>query len=224
MIESSFIYLNGHSYMIDRASRKQQLKSKRQEQILKAASEVFVRKGYDAATIPEIAKSCGLAAGTLYIYYPSKRELFISVIESLMVAPVLVFFNNKMNKDFPTTFKDALYNRIGFLQGESLHHLLALMGEIQRDPGLSATFAEKVIKPFLGYMENIYRDRIDSGEFRKMEPKIVVRLIGSIMIGMSMLRMIEGETCPLNHLSQKQLGEEIMNFMLHGLLKHAVKS
>ena len=210
--------------MIDRASRKQQIKSKRQEQILKAAMEVFVRKGYDAATIPEIAKCCGLAAGTLYIYYPSKRELFISVIESLMVFPVLSIFNNKTNKDFSTTLNDAVKNRIDFLQGESLHHLLALMGEIQRDYELRAMFAEKVIKPFLGYMEHIYRARIDSGEFRKMEPEIVVRLIGSIMIGMSMLRMTEGETCPLNQFSQEQLGEEVMNFMLHGLLKPAVKS
>ena len=210
--------------MIDRVSRKKLAISKRQAQILRAAMNVFVRKGYTAATIPEIAKSCGLAVGTIYIYFPSKHELFISVVKSLIVAPVIGIFENKVSQDFPTILKDTIENRIGFLQGRSLNSVLALMGEIQRDDALRAMFAEKVIKPFLGRMENIYRARIDSGEFRKMEPEIVVRLIGSMIIGMSMLEMTEGETSPLNRISQEKLGDEIMNFILHGLLKPATKS
>jgi AcrR family transcriptional regulator len=210
--------------MIDRVSRKKLAISKRQAQILRAAMNVFVRKGYTAATIPEIAKSCGLAVGTIYIYFPSKHELFISVVKSLIVAPVIGIFENKVSQDFPTILKDTIENRIGFLQGRSLNNVLALMGEIQRDDALRAMFAEKVIKPFQGRMENIYRARIDSGEFRKMEPEIVVRLIGSMIIGMSMLEMTEGETSPLNRISQEKLGDEIMNFILHGLLKPATKS
>lgn len=210
--------------MIDRVSRKKLAISKRQAQILRAAMNVFVRKGYTAATIPEIAKSCGLAVGTIYIYFPSKHELFISVVKSLIVAPVIGIFENKVSQDFPTILKDTIENRIGFLQGRSLNSVLALMGEIQRDDALRAMFAEKVIKPFLGRMENIYRARIDSGEFRKMEPEIVVRLIGSMIIGMSMLEMTEGETSPLNRISQEKLGDEIIKFILHGLLKPATKS
>ena len=210
--------------MIDRVSRKKLAISKRQAQILRTAMNVFVRKGYTAATIPEIAKSCGLAVGTIYIYFPSKHELFISVVKSLIVAPVIGIFENKVSQDFPTILKDTIENRIGFLQGRSLNNVLALMGEIQRDDALRAMFAEKVIKPFQGRMENIYRARIDSGEFRKMEPEIVVRLIGSMIIGMSMLEMTEGETSPLNRISQEKLKDEIMNFTLHGLLKPATKS
>jgi AcrR family transcriptional regulator len=210
--------------MIDRASRKKIAISKRQAQILRTAMNVFVRKGYTAATIPEIAKSCGLAVGTIYIYFPSKHELFISVIKSLIVAPVIGIFENKVSQDFLTMLKDAVENRIGFLQEKSMNSVLSLMGEIQRDDALRAMFAEKVIKPFLGHMENIYRARIDSGEFRKMEPEIVVRLIGSMIIGMSMLEMTEGETSPLNRISQEKLKDEIMNFTLHGLLKPATKS
>ena len=206
--------------MIDRASRKKITTSKRQEQILKAALNVFVKKGYDAATIPEIAKSSGLAAGTLYIYYPSKRDLLITVIESLMVTPIVGIFKNQVNRDFPTTLKEAVTNRMAFLQGESLHNLLALMGEIQRDAELRTMFAEKLIRPFLGHMENIYRAHVDSGEFRKLEPGIIVRLIGSMILGMSLLEMTEGETSPLSRISQEKLGEEIMNFILFGLINN----
>lgn len=210
--------------MVDKVSRKKLIISKRQAQILKAATAIFVRKGYDAATIPEIAKSCGLAAGTIYIYYPSKHELFISVVESQIAVPIIDIFNSNESKDFQAILKDAVKNRVGFLQGESLHNILALMGEIQRDEQLGAMFAEKVVQPFLAHMGNIYRARIDSGELRKMETVIVTRLIGSIMIGMSMLRMIEGEAGPLNHLSQEKLADETINFILHGLLKPTAKS
>ena len=68
-------------------------------------------------------------------------------------------------------------------------------------------------------MENIYRVRMESGEFRKLEPAIIVRLIGGMMIGMSLLRMAEGETSPLNRIPPKQLDDEIMNFILFGLKK-----
>ena len=177
--------------MIDKALRKQQITAKRKEQILKSATEVFVRKGYTDATIPEIAKACGLAAGTLYIYYSNKREIFIAVIENLVVTPLKSIFENNSNSNFPNTLRNAITDRMDFLQGDTLPCLLALMGEIQRDSDLSRMYYEKLIKPFLEYMENIYRARIESGEFRKLEPAIVVRLIGSITIGMCVLQMTE---------------------------------
>jgi AcrR family transcriptional regulator len=211
-----------NSIMVDKASRKKQITSKRKEQILKAATEVFVRKGYTDATIPEIAKSCGLAAGTLYIYYSNKREIFIAVIESLIVRPLVDIFGKKSENNFPNTLKDAITNRMDFLQGDTLPCLLALMGEIQRDAELRKIYNDKLIKPFLEYMEKICRARIDSREFRKLEPEIVVRLIGSITIGMCVLQMTEGESSPLIHLSQQKLGDEISNFILHGLLKPVV--
>ena len=205
--------------MTDKASRKKQIITKRQDQILKAATEVFVRKGYTDATIPEIAKSCGLAAGTLYIYYPSKRELFIAVIERLVVTPLVGIFEQKGNNNFLITLKDAITNRMGFLEGNTLPCLLALMGEIQRDTELRAMYHEKLIKPFLSYMENIYRARIDAGEFRKLQPEIIVRLIGSMTIGMTLLENIEGEASPLNQLPPQKVADEIWNFILYGLMK-----
>jgi len=205
--------------MTDRESRKQQIGAKRQEQILNAATEIFVRKGYTDATIPEIAKLSGLAVGTIYIYYPSKRELFIAAVEKLIMDPIADIFAKKANEEYPNILKDAITNRMGFLQGDTMVHLLALLGDIQRDAKLRTIFAEKLMKPFLGRMENIYRVRMESGEFRKLEPAIIVRLIGGMMIGMSLLRMAEGETSPLNRIPPKQLDDEIMNFILFGLKK-----
>jgi len=51
-------------------------KSKRRDEIMAAAKEVFARKGFHATTIADIAKQAGLAYGSVYWYFDSKDELF----------------------------------------------------------------------------------------------------------------------------------------------------
>jgi AcrR family transcriptional regulator len=203
--------------MADRESRKKQITSKRRQQILDAALDLFAKQGYAATTMPEIARSAGLAAGTIYIYYPGKRELFVSVIESLMVVPILNIFKNETGDNFQKTLKKALNERLSILQSVIFTKLLSLIGEIQRDAELRALFMEKLIRPFLARMEELYRARIEAGEFRPMEPAITVRLVGGMMLGMNLLKSIEGEISPLNRLPQGQIIDEMMNFVLLGL-------
>ena len=205
--------------MPDRESRRKLITVKRRQQILDAALEVFAHKGYTAATIPEIAKAAGLAAGTIYIYYPSKRELFVAVIENLLVAPLINIFENPTGDSFQKTLKNAINDRLSVLQNVLLTRLLCLIGEIQRDPELRAIFMEKLIRPFLSRMETFYQTRIDSGEFRPMETAVTVRLVGGLMLGMNLLKSIEGDSSPLSRLPQSQIVDEIMNFVLHGLSK-----
>jgi AcrR family transcriptional regulator len=210
--------------MTDRETRKQQITAKREEQILRAATDVFVTKGYDGATIPEIARLCGAATGTIYIYYPSKRELFIAVVKTLIVTPLVSIFKNQKGENFPGTLKEALNDRITVLQGDAMPSLMALMGEIQRDDELRAMFAEKLVKPFLEFMESVYREKILSGEFREFKPELIVRLIGGMTIGMIMLKNIEGTESPLNTMPQEEVAEQIMNFILYGLMNTARKN
>lgn len=59
--------------------RKQREKLHRRETIIKAARDLFFEKGY-STTMEEIAERAELSKGTLYIYFNSKDELYISVI------------------------------------------------------------------------------------------------------------------------------------------------
>ncbi|MCD4743854.1 MAG: TetR/AcrR family transcriptional regulator [Desulfobacteraceae bacterium] len=61
--------------------RKKREKESRRLQILEAAKEVFSSKGYNAATMEEIADAAELSPGTLYIYFKNKEELhtFLSI-------------------------------------------------------------------------------------------------------------------------------------------------
>ena len=54
----------------------------RRAEILEAARTVFAGKGFEAATIDDIAHAAGVAKGTLYLYYPSKREIYWAALRA----------------------------------------------------------------------------------------------------------------------------------------------
>jgi AcrR family transcriptional regulator len=54
----------------------------RHAEILEAARRVFAEKGFEQASVDEIAHAAGVAKGTVYLYYPSKRELYWEALKS----------------------------------------------------------------------------------------------------------------------------------------------
>ena len=49
--------------------------------ILDAAREVFCKKGYEHTTVSEIAARIGVVEGTVFKYFPTKRELLVKMLE-----------------------------------------------------------------------------------------------------------------------------------------------
>lgn len=52
----------------------------REAEILDAARQVFARKGYDETRIQDVADACGIAKGTVYLYFRSKEELYWATV------------------------------------------------------------------------------------------------------------------------------------------------
>ncbi len=55
------------------------LEGARRTQILEAAAQVFAHKGFDRATVTEIARTAGLAEGSIYNYFHSKEDLLVHI-------------------------------------------------------------------------------------------------------------------------------------------------
>jgi AcrR family transcriptional regulator len=66
--------------MVD-LSRREREKRDRRQAILRAARSVFAGKGFDAATLDEIAELAEFSKGAIYGYFKNKDELFFSLIE-----------------------------------------------------------------------------------------------------------------------------------------------
>jgi AcrR family transcriptional regulator len=48
--------------------------------ILEAARTIFARKGFELTTVDDVAEAAGVAKGTLYLYFPSKREIYLAAL------------------------------------------------------------------------------------------------------------------------------------------------
>ncbi len=73
--------------------RKQREKEQRRKQIMEAARKVFSAKGFNRATMEEIAGEAELSPGTLYLYFKNKEELHTS----LSIA-ILEYISSQMKK------------------------------------------------------------------------------------------------------------------------------
>src|SRR5918996_1101725 len=56
----------------------------KRDAILKAATEVFARRGYFQSQVADVARAAGVAAGTVYLYFRSKDDLLVSIFERTM--------------------------------------------------------------------------------------------------------------------------------------------
>ncbi len=61
--------------------RKERERTERRETIIDAAEEVINEKGFDAATVDEIAERAELGKGTLYLYFKSKASIYLAISE-----------------------------------------------------------------------------------------------------------------------------------------------
>src|SRR5690606_41476277 len=53
----------------------------RSRQILEGAQSVFLRMGFDAASMNDITREAGVSKGTIYVYFNSKEDLFVALCE-----------------------------------------------------------------------------------------------------------------------------------------------
>jgi len=59
--------------------RKAREKERRREAIVDAAEKVFFRKGFEAATMDDVAEESELSKGTLYLYFTRKEDLILAI-------------------------------------------------------------------------------------------------------------------------------------------------
>jgi AcrR family transcriptional regulator len=64
-----------------RAKTSSQYKTELKEKIIQSAIENFAKNGFDKTRMEDIAASCGLAKGTLYLYFKNKEDLFFALCE-----------------------------------------------------------------------------------------------------------------------------------------------
>src|ERR1044071_6850788 len=72
----------------DPRTRWQRRKDARPAEILAAALACFKERGFTATRLEDLAAKAGVTKGTIYLYYPSKEELFKAVVRGALVPNI----------------------------------------------------------------------------------------------------------------------------------------
>src|SRR5687767_2025136 len=81
--------MNEHSFMPLAASRRRSPASRiektdKRDALLRAAIETFAARGFFNAQVADVARTAGVAAGTVYLYFRGKDDLLVSIFEHTM--------------------------------------------------------------------------------------------------------------------------------------------
>lgn len=110
--------------------------------IVEAARRLFLTESYDLVTMDMIAQTAGVSKATLYAYFPSKDELFSSLMQQECQAFEQQFVfslqPNESLEDTLTRLGAALMAAVDKEEVQCLYRLL--VGEVRRFPTLALTF------------------------------------------------------------------------------------
>ena len=202
--------------MPSREDRKQRITRERQEQIMEAALNVFSRRGYAGATMPEIAREAGVAVGTIYNYFPSKRELLVAIADSYIIDPFRAIVQQQKGSDLE--FLAAIMENRLNLGLQDMGRFLALFNEIQRDPDLRKRYAEEALTPIMTKLEEYVMARTADGVFREVDPAMAVRAVGGMFIGFMLIVRMEGDKTPVDLNDRQKLAQEMAKLVLRGVM------
>lgn len=166
----------------------------KQKKIVAAAIEIFAEKGYAATSTSEIAKKAGVAEGTIFRHYKTKKELLLSIVAPMMakmIAPfVIKDINRVLDKDHDTLedfLREMIKNRAVFMEKNMLLFRI-IVQELPFQKELQAEFKEHIAAKVYTRMERIVEHFQHKGEVVEMPRKSVIRLFLSTIFGHLMAR------------------------------------
>ena len=202
-------------------------KEARPLELLDAALELFVERGFAATRSEDVAARAGVSKGTLYLYFPSKEELLKAVIRQKVVNEIAEGF--EIVRAFEGSSADLLalmlrmwWERIGETPASGIVKLM--MCEVRNFPEIAQFYVDEVVAPSNQMMAQMVQRGVDSGEFRCVDvPRVVSALIGPLVF-LAMNKHSLG-ACSLAHLlDPKAVIEAQIDLALRGLMARPAES
>lgn len=196
------------------------LKDLRKNQIMRAAEEVVIAKGYDQSRVDDIVKKSKLSKGAIYWYYNSKKEIYLSLVDHWFIEYSNGLQNIIEKETAPSNQLKLLFNYF-FEQFSKNPSTFKILVEFWRMSGLDSDFNIKlqdVYSHFLKYITDIIIRGIAIGEFKKVEPKITALSILINIEGIHWFTLFNEPKVEAN-----EYINTISDFILNGLKKKKIK-
>ncbi len=154
-------------------------KAARPGEIVAAALESFVLRGYESSRLEDIARQAGCTKGTIFLYYESKAELFKAAVRGVMV-PVLQAAEQTVEGHRGSArelLESLLRQRWGAMYHTNLAGLPKLMfTEASKFPELARFYHDELVDRSQQLMTRVLELGVQRGEFVPMDTANVARL------------------------------------------------
>jgi AcrR family transcriptional regulator len=168
--------------------RKEREKERRRQQIIVAAKRVFSERGFNRATMEDIAKEAELSPGTLYLYFKNKEELYASL--SLRILQYLYIRVGHVRDESGTPDQklaaliEAMYDVYAFdpLILINMFHLQSSETLKNLSPELLEEI-EDLSRKSIGAISTIFKEGIDQKVFLDKHPVALADIFWALFSG-----------------------------------------
>lgn len=178
---------------IPKAPPRRRRKEARPAEIVAAAMAVFADVGFAAARMDEIARRAGVAKGTVFVYFPTKNDLFRAVAQSVLAVnfePLRLMADQPLDRIVPLLLARAAY--VGDTPVAAVVRLL--IAEARTFPDLAQVWHDEVVSQMLGFLTAAIEAAQARGEARAGDARLYAfSVIGPMMAGF-MFRQVFAET------------------------------
>ncbi|MBH0155382.1 TetR/AcrR family transcriptional regulator [Fictibacillus sp. 5RED26] len=195
--------------------------SDKQRKILEAAIDTFSEKGYAASSTSEIAKKAGVAEGTIFRHFNTKKELLLAIVTPTVAKFVAPFFIKSFTKEvfeneyehYEDFIRVIAKNRLEFVR-KQFPVLKIFIQEIAfheelREP-FQKLFTEHVYQKFKKIIEHFQ----EKGEIVSLPPETIMRMTASSIIGYILPRFLLFSDKEWD--DEKEI-DQIVAFIMYGL-------
>ncbi|MBK6594812.1 MAG: TetR/AcrR family transcriptional regulator [Burkholderiales bacterium] len=201
-------------------AKRERRKDARPGELLAAALELFVEKGYAATRAEEVAKRAGVSKGTLFLYFSSKEELFKAVVRE-NISGRFDEWNAEIDS-FQGSSADLLrlsirawWERIGSTKVSGITKLM--MSEAGNFPELAAFYQQEVIRPGNDLLRRVLQRGVDRGEFRPIDLRYGIYTVLAPMLFLATWKHSLGTCIGTEAIDPEQYFRVQVDTLLHGI-------
>jgi AcrR family transcriptional regulator len=151
-------------------------RAEREQQLLAAARKVFREKGYEGATVAQIVEEAGVAQGTFYLYFPSKKDVFFALGQYLFEV-MAAHVTDDVAGELPLDERIRAITGACFDAARENTDLVKLVffGADSVSAELQAKMASA--NPVVVALRRMFEEEIAAGRMQPIDPEIAARLL-----------------------------------------------
>ena len=195
----------------------------RPDEVLDAALEIFIAKGFSAARVEDIARAAGLSKGTVYLYFPSKDAILEGLVKRAIVPLVerATLLANADHQDPRKVLETAVTFIVGALSNPRNAAIPRLiLSEAGNFPELANMYRAHVIDAGVGVFSKVLARGVKTGVFRPVDPKIAVRSVIGPVLANVLLAQVFGFEAP----DPQKFAAGHLDILMNGLASSQEKS